>query len=268
MLHMSPVALGQLAATVDELLGGRLVLGLGTSHRPVIEGVHKRTFPESPLTAMRDVITILRSLLREGSVDHDGDELSASFAFQGFTPRPDIPIHVAALGPKMLQLAGELADGVILWLCDADYIRETVVPNVATGAERAGRDPAEIEIIPAVTCVVTDDPDASYARFRRTLVPYLSLPFYRSMLADAGFSDDLDRFDAGMAEGDTDTALAGVSEEMLDRLAGIGTAEHVRATLDRYRDAGATLPGVGPLGGGAGVVERTFASAAGHEVSA
>ncbi|MDX1619516.1 MAG: LLM class flavin-dependent oxidoreductase [Nitriliruptorales bacterium] len=267
MLHMSPVALGQLAASIDELVGGRLVLGLGTSHRPVIENVHGLEFPDSPLTAMRDTLTILRSMFTQGKAQHDGEVFSAAFRFQGFQPRPDIPLYVAALGPKMLQLAGELADGVILWLCGPDYIRDTVVPNVRKGAERAGRDPSEIEIVPAITCAVTDDDGGARARFKRSLVPYLSLPFYRSMLVDSGFDEDLERFDAGMSDGGVDEALDGVSSGLVDSLAGIGTAGRVLETLERYRDAGATLPAVGTLGGEQGLVERTLAAIAGREVT-
>lgn len=269
MLHMSPLALGQLAASVDELIDGRLVLGIGTSHRPVIEGWHGRPFPESPLTAMRDTLTILRALFTEGAVDHDGTLLSArGFRFNGFTPRADLPIWVAALGPKMLQLAGELADGVVLWLCDDAYIRDVVVPNVRAGAERAGRDPATVEIVPAITCAVTDDPEPAYAALRKQLVVYLSLPFYRSMLEDAGFGDDLRAFDAGMAAGDVEQAMAGMSTAMLDRLSGIGTPDRVAATIARYRDAGATLPGVGPLTApGAEDVEAVLRAAAGEDVA-
>jgi alkanesulfonate monooxygenase SsuD/methylene tetrahydromethanopterin reductase-like flavin-dependent oxidoreductase (luciferase family) len=247
MLQLSPVALAQLAASIDELIDNRLVLGIGTSHRPIVENWHGRAFPASPVSAMRDTVTILRALFTTGHVSHRGGELSAEFAFAGFTPRPDIPIHIAALGPRMLELAGELADGVILWLCDPDYIRDVVVPRVTAGAERAGRDPASIEIIPAVTCCVTDEPAVAYDAQRRALQPYLGLPFYRSMLTDAGFADELAAFDAAATAGDAAGMLAAASDRLIDRLAGIGSAEQVRATIARYRDAGATLPAVGPL---------------------
>ncbi len=270
MLHMSPVALGQLAATVDELIDGRLVLGVGTSHRPTIEGWHGRPFPDSPLTAMRETLTVLRSLFTTGSAELDGDYVQvAGFSFRGFTPRADLPIYVAALGPKMLQLAGELADGVMLWLCNADYIRQVVVPNVAEGARRAGRSPEELEIVPAITCALTDDPEPAYAALRRQLVTYLSLPFYRSMLSDSGFGDDLDAFDAGMAAGDVERAKAGMSAAMIDSLAAIGDADRIRSVLDEYAAAGATLPGVGPLAvEGTEGAERVLMAAVGRDTHA
>lgn len=248
MLQLSALALAHLAASLDELIGGRLVLGIGTSHRPVIEGWHGVEWPDSPLTAMRETITVLRSLFTTGEATYHGDHVDIEgFRFRGFTPRADLPIMVAALGPKMLQLAGELADGALLWLCSPAYIREVVVPNIREGAERAGRDPAEVAIVPAISCALTDDVDAARNVLRRMLVTYCSLPFYRSVLADSGFADDLERFDAGIRNGDVAAAQRGLSDAMLDELFGIGDAGAVRAAIRRYRDAGATMPGVGPV---------------------
>lgn len=242
------LSLGHQAATLDAALAGRLVLGLGTSHRPVIEGWHGLEFPDDPVAAMREIVVALRGLFREGGADVDGEHVRiGGFRFNRFQPRSDIPIHLAALGPRMLRLAGEVADGVVLWLCEPGYIADTVVPHIAEGAAQAGRDPSEIEIVPAVTCCVTDDPDAALTKMRRVLVTYLSLPFYRRMLRRAGFGEDLDRFDAGMDGGDVSEAMQGISDRLIHRLAGIGSPDEVRAKLSEYRQAGATLPAVGPL---------------------
>ncbi|MBW3665065.1 MAG: LLM class flavin-dependent oxidoreductase [Actinobacteria bacterium] len=244
----TPVALGQLAASIDELLDSRLVLGLGTSHRPIIEGVHGLEFPSSPLTAMREIIEALRQLFTTGSLSYEGEYVDiGGFGFMGFEPRADLPIHLAALGPKMLQLAGELADGVILWLCDPRYVREVVVPNVRQGAERAGRDPGDIEIIPAVASCLTDEPQAAYDAQRQALLPYLNLPFYRAMLEASGYTEELAAFDERFGAGDVDGAKAAMTTAMLDNLAGIGTVDVVRGKVEEYRAAGATLPAVGPF---------------------
>lgn len=261
----SVVTLAQRAVTLDELLGGRLVLGLGTSHRSVIEGWHGIDFPDEPLRAMREHVTALRQLFETGRLDADGEHVRSGFRFRGVTPREDLPIHLAALSPGMLRLAGELADGVMLWLCEPTYIREVVVPSIAEGAERAGRDPSEIEIIAALTCAVTDEPDAAIAAFRRVMVPYLGLPFYRRMLERAGFAEDLASFDHAASEGDP---RAAVPEGLVHALAAIGSAEEVRTQIDRYRDAGATLPGVGPLtADGTLSFESTLAAVAGRSLS-
>ena len=265
-LLQTPLSLAHQAATLDEIIGGRLVLGLGTSHRPVIEGWHGLKFPERPVAAMREIVGAVRSLFRDGTATVDGEYAKVGgFRFSRFRPRPDIPIHLSALSPAMLRLAGEVADGAMLWLTDPQYVRDTVVPSIAEGAAKAGRDPAEIAIIAAVSCAVTDDPQPAYATLRRTLVTYLSLPFYRAMLERSGFADDLGRFDAGIAAGDIDTAMAGVSEEMLQNLAGIGDAATVRAKIQEYRDAGVTMPAIGPITPeGTASFEEVLAVAAGR----
>jgi alkanesulfonate monooxygenase SsuD/methylene tetrahydromethanopterin reductase-like flavin-dependent oxidoreductase (luciferase family) len=266
---MSPLALGQQAASLDEVIGGRLTLGIGTSHRRVIEGWHRRPFPESPVTAMRETLTILRSLFQRGAAEMDGTEVAIGpFAFHGFEPRPDLRIHIAGLGPAMCRLAGELADGLVLWLCEPDYIERTVIPAVREGAESAGRDPAEIEIVAAITTALAGDPGPATARFRRSLIPYLSLPFYRRMFERAGFEDELARFDRGMEADDVDAALEGISDEMTASLSAIGDGTEITRVLDRYRRAGVTHPAVGPLSAeGTASPEQTLAAAIGRTVA-
>src|SRR5438093_897577 len=110
----TPVAMAQEAAVVHEATDGRFMLGLGVGHTMLIESWHGTAF-RKPLTAMREYLSILRRLFRDGGVEFGGEVFSAHFGFMGYRPSPDIKILVAALGPKMLRLAGELADGVVLW---------------------------------------------------------------------------------------------------------------------------------------------------------
>jgi alkanesulfonate monooxygenase SsuD/methylene tetrahydromethanopterin reductase-like flavin-dependent oxidoreductase (luciferase family) len=167
----------------------------------------------------------------------------------GYPPRPQLPIYIAALSPKMLQLAGEIAEGVMLWLCNPDYIRETVVPEVTKGRERAGKPLDGFDIVAAVPTAVTDDPDAARNAFRKDLIPYASLPFYRKMLERSGFGDDLAAFDEGMAAGDVPKAMAGLSDGLLASLAGIGSAGEARAKVNEYMEAGASSPCIGGIPG-------------------
>jgi alkanesulfonate monooxygenase SsuD/methylene tetrahydromethanopterin reductase-like flavin-dependent oxidoreductase (luciferase family) len=167
----------------------------------------------------------------------------------GYPPRPELPIYVAALSPNMLKLAGEIGDGVMLWLCAPDYIRDVVVPAVREGRERAGRSMDGFDIVAAVPSGLTDDRDAALASMRGELVTYASLPFYRSMLEGSGFGDEIAAFDQGMAAGDVEAAKEGLSERMLDSLTGIGDADAVRGAVERYRDAGALSPCVGGIPG-------------------
>ena len=167
----------------------------------------------------------------------------------GYEPRRDLPIYIAALSPNMLRLAGEIGDGVMLWLCNPDYIRDVVIPSVSEGRERAGKTMDGFDVVAAVPVGLTDDPDEARARQRKELVPYASLPFYRTMLERSGFGDELAAFDEGMAAQDMDRAMSGLSDRLLEALAGIGSADDVRAAVERYRGAGVTSPCIGAIPG-------------------
>jgi F420-dependent oxidoreductase-like protein len=176
----TPVAMAQTAATIDEYSGGRMVLGLGVSHRVTVENWYGAEIAK-PVTQMREYAQIVRAILR-GEEPPQGEFFRTQFRFMGYEPRPDIPIYVAALSPNMLRLAGEVADGVMLWLCNPDYIREVVVPAVTAGRERAGKSLEGFDVVAAVPVALTDDREAATATMRQDLTPYASLPFYRAML--------------------------------------------------------------------------------------
>jgi F420-dependent oxidoreductase-like protein len=243
----TPVAMAQAAATIDEFSGGRMVLGLGVSHQVTVENWYDAKISK-PVSQMREYTAIVRAILR-GEAPPEGDFFNARFRFMGYEPRADLPIYVAALSPNMLRLAGEIADGVMLWLCNPDYIRDVVVPAVTEGRERAGKALDGFDVVPAVPVALTDDPDAARATMRQDLIPYASLPFYRSMLERSGFADEIAAFDKGMQAGDVERAKAGLSDRLLGALAGIGSGEDVRAAVDRYREAGATSPCIGAIPG-------------------
>jgi F420-dependent oxidoreductase-like protein len=243
----TPVATAQAAATIDELSGGRMVLGLGVSHQVTVENWFDAEITK-PIAQMREYVGIVRAIMR-GEPPPEGRFFNTKFQFMGYAPRPDLPIYVAGLSPNMLRLAGEVGDGVMLWLCNPDYIRDVVVPAVAEGRERAGKGLDGFDLVAAVPVGLTEDPDDARARQRAELVPYASLPFYRAMLERSGFGDDLAAFDEGAAAGDMERATAGLSDQLLAALGGIGDADDVRAAVRRYLDAGTTSPCVGAIPG-------------------
>jgi F420-dependent oxidoreductase-like protein len=243
----TPVAMAQAAATIDEISGGRMVLGLGVSHQVTVENWFDARI-EKPVTQMREYVGIVRSILRS-ETPPEGEFFNTRFQFMGYEPRPELPVYVAALSPNMLRLAGEIADGVMLWLCNPGYIREVVVPEVTEGRQRAGKALDGFDVVAAVPVALTDDPDAARATMRQDLVTYASLPFYRAMLERSGFGDEIAAFDEGIQAGDLESAKAGLSDRMLGALAGIGPAEEVRATVERYREAGTISPCVGGVPG-------------------
>jgi alkanesulfonate monooxygenase SsuD/methylene tetrahydromethanopterin reductase-like flavin-dependent oxidoreductase (luciferase family) len=239
----TPVATAQSFATLDEFSGGRAVIGLGVSHRPVVEGWYGTSI-DKPLREMREYVGVVRAILR-GEDPPQGERFRSGFQFMGFEPRPDLPIYLGGLSPRMLRLAGKIADGAMLWLCNPDYIRDVVVPAVAEGREQAGKPLDGFDIVAAVPSAVTADPEEARSRLRQELIPYFSLPFYRKMLERSGYQDDVKGFDEGMSSGRPDAAAAAISDAFLGKLAAIGSHEEATESVRRYRKAGATSPCIG-----------------------
>ena len=244
----TPCSTAQTAATIDELSNGRMVIGLGVSHKVTVENWFDSEITK-PVTQMREYATIVRSMLL-GEQAPEGEFFNSTFQFMGYEARKDLPIYIGALSPNMLQLAGEIGDGVMLWLCGPEYIERVVVPEVTKGREKAGKTMDGFDVVAAVPVGLTDDPDAARDAMRGQLLTYASLPFYRKMLEASGWNDDIAAFDAGMADGDVDKAKAGLSDEMIDSLIGAGDADAVRDAVKRYQDAGTVSPCIGGLPGG------------------
>jgi alkanesulfonate monooxygenase SsuD/methylene tetrahydromethanopterin reductase-like flavin-dependent oxidoreductase (luciferase family) len=241
----TPASTAQSFATLDEFSGGRAVIGLGVSHRPVVEAWYGQTI-DKPLRETREYVAIVRAILR-GEDPPQGERFRSAFHFMGFEPRPDIPIYLAGLSPGMLRLAGEIAEGVVLWLCNPEYIREVVVPTVAEGRERAGKPLAGFDIVAAVPSAVTSDPEQAKASLRSELIPYFSLPFYRKMIELSGYGEDIAAFDRAMQESGPEAALTAISDRFLEELAAIGTVEQAAASVRRYAESGATSPCLGGI---------------------
>lgn len=227
----TPAATAQTAATVDEFSGGRMVLGIGVSHRVTVENWYGQEIGR-PVREMREYVGALRAMFAGEDPPH-GERFPTRFRFMGYEPRADIPVYVAALSPAMLRLAGEVADGVMLWLCTPSYIREVVVPEVAKGRERAGRPLEGFDVVAAVPSAVTAEPDEARDKLRGELVPYFNLPFYRAMIERSGFEEEVE--------------AAQASDRFIDTLAAIGSPEDVVAGVERYLDAGATSPCAGAI---------------------
>jgi alkanesulfonate monooxygenase SsuD/methylene tetrahydromethanopterin reductase-like flavin-dependent oxidoreductase (luciferase family) len=241
----TPVTMAQTAVTIDELSGGRLNLGLGVSHRPVVEGWYGQTI-DKPVAEMKEYVAIVRAIVR-GEDPPPGEKWRTGFHLVGVDPRPDVPIFGAALSPGMLRAVGEVCDGVVLWLCNPNYIRDVVVPEVTTGRERAGKGLEGFEIVPAVPAALVDDKAEAFGAMRRELLTYFSLPFYRAMIERSGFEADVAAFDEAAAKGDPEAMAAAISDDYLAMLTAVGDEEGVRAGVARYADAGATSPCVGPI---------------------
>src|SRR5437879_5891863 len=243
-----PTAMVQMAASLDELSGGRFILGIGISHKVTVEGMWGMRL-ESPVDAMREYLTIVRTSLRDGGCAFEGRFFTARWTYSA-PRRPELPVMISALHPRMLELAGELADGVILYMCSPAYIRDHVVPGISAGRAKVGKSLEGFEIVAAIDASLTSDRAAALDVYRKTVERYASLPFYRKVMDASGFKDELD--------------ANHVSEGMIDEIAGMGDQQKVRHAIQRYPEAGVTLPGVAPVDGHSGApgFEATLEAAA------
>jgi F420-dependent oxidoreductase-like protein len=176
-----PLAVVAQARTFYELAPGRLRLGIGTSHRPMIEGMYGIPMT-APLDYLREYLTVLRAALWEGQVDHQGRFFRVQATLPGTAP---VPLLIAALGKSAFQTAGELADGALSWMCPVPYLLQIGLPALQQGAKQAGRPvPPLVAHIPVA---FETDHLAVLAAARARLGNYGRLPFYRHMFAEAGY---------------------------------------------------------------------------------
>ena len=176
-----PLVMAQQAVTVDSLAPGRLRLGVGTSHRHAMENMYGLSM-SSPLAYLREYVEVMRQVLWEGRVDHQGKFFRVNTSF----PRTArIPLLVSALGEKAFRLAGEIADGAISWVCPVPYLLDKALPALRAGAQAHNRPvPPLVAHIPIA--MSTDETAVHEAAMSR-ISYYTKAPFYAHMFAEAGF---------------------------------------------------------------------------------
>jgi alkanesulfonate monooxygenase SsuD/methylene tetrahydromethanopterin reductase-like flavin-dependent oxidoreductase (luciferase family) len=192
-----PVLLGAGAVAIDELSGGRMILGLGVGPEPALRplGVVWR----DPRTALRDATTMVRRVF-------GGETLpGAPRPFRGAT-RP-IPIHLAALALETAELAGEAADGLMLYVAARDRYH-AAVRRMSRGAMNAGRRPGDITVTLLIPALVSDDAAGARDAARQFLANYVVMPHYNTFFRRSGFVDTIDRFDAALRGGSRQQAAA------------------------------------------------------------
>ena len=218
-----PQVMAQQALTVQAVSGGRFTLGIGLSHRPVVEGLWGLSF-ERPVRYLREYLEALLPMLRGQVVDHEGEVVTARTL--GPLEIPDAPppsVVVAALGPEMLRLAGSLADGTVTWMTGTKTVASHIVPTITQAA--AGRRPPRVVV--SLPVVVTSDAERARKRIDDALAIYPTLPSYRAMLDREGASSPSDVSlvgdDAGVLHG-------------LERLADAGATEFVASVIGDYEE--------------------------------
>jgi F420-dependent oxidoreductase-like protein len=177
-----PLVLAQQALSLYDIAPGRLRLGIGPSHKAIIEGIYG--LPQTtPLAHLREYMEVLRAALWEGKVDHHGHFYNVVVTL----PRTSqIPVLISTLGKKAFQLAGEIADGALSWMCPVPYLLRTGIPALCTAAAAVGRSAAP-PLVAHISVALTEDRRSVLAAGHQMLDFYAKLPFYAKMFADAGF---------------------------------------------------------------------------------
>ena len=232
------------AACVDHFSNGRFILGLGSSHKVQVEPEHGLEF-SGPIPRVRDTVDIVRRLLCDGAVtDYQGEAINiATFDLHFPTLRPEMPIYLAAVFPKMLEIAGAISQGVLLTWCTPEHAR-TASRHIAAGAARAGAVAGSVEV---ATLVSVSAPGADDGGMRRVAATYAGrFPRYRRLMAEAGFADEVEEVRRAWRSGDTALAERLVPEGLIDRMSLPTDVGARRERLAEYREAGLTLPIIAP----------------------
>lgn len=249
------------AATIDQLSGGRMILGIGSSGPQVSEGWHGVRFGRQ-LARTRDYVAVLRMALARERVEYKGETLEL--------PLPDgpgkalkltiapvqerIPIFIAAIGPKNTQLTGEIADGVIPTLFSPEHV-SVMRDELQKGVERAGGGKTldDVEIAPQVQVYVGEDVEAARDLMRPFIALYVGgmgsreQNFYNQLVCRYGFEDAAREIQDLYLEGRKDEAAAAIPAELIDAVSLCGPPDLVRERLAAYRDAGVGTLGVTPM---------------------
>jgi probable F420-dependent oxidoreductase len=234
----SPLTLAAEARDLDELSGGRFVLGLGNGTRRMIADWHGLD-PSAPAVRMEELVKVVRKLWRmhEGPVEHEGRFYRVNFRPTGeIAPPPRaVPIYTAGVNPRMIETAGRVADGLLGHpLFTTEYIDDVVLPAVHRGAEHAGRSAADVRIASLLFAAAAEDAAQARSEVAAQIAFYSSAKSYGPLLERIGFGTEAETIRAAFARRDLGAMVAAVPDRMIDALAVAGTAQDVRDGLRRY----------------------------------
>ncbi|MGA7704640.1 MAG: LLM class F420-dependent oxidoreductase [Solirubrobacteraceae bacterium] len=255
----SPAMTAMTAATIDQLSGGRMILGIGSSGPQVAEGWHGQRFAKQ-LQRTREYVAVVRKALARERLEFHGETLEL--------PLPDgpgkalkltiapvqehIPVYLAAIGPKNTALAGEIADGWIPTLFSPEHVSE-LRPLLQEGADRVGRSLDGFDIAPTVNVFVTDDLKAARDAMRPFIALYVGgmgsrkQNFYNNLVCRYGFEADAKVIQDLYLEGKREEAMAAIPDALIDMVSLCGPKDVVRERLAIYRDAGVGTLGITPI---------------------
>ena len=251
----SPAVLAATAEVISQVLPGRFVMGLGSSSQTIM-GQWNGIPLDKPLTRVRETAIVVRAMLTGAKTDFDLDTLYSKGYRQAPCESPP-PIYLAALRSKMIEMAAEVGDGVIFNLWPKGALPR-MMAHVKIGAERGGKSVEEIEVVNRAMVLVTDDKAMGRDIFRAAFGPYYATPVYNAFLAWAGYEDAAAQIREGWAARNREKTAAALSDEMVDEIAIIGTADEVRERIRSDAAGGVHTSIIAPLAGDPESAMRTF----------
>ena len=237
MQTRNPLLLAMAATSISQVAPGGFVLGLGTSTPLIIEDWHATPWGSSPLKLTRECVALVRRFLAGERVTTDAGRWRYRRAQLAARPAGRIPVYLAALNDRMLELAGEIADGVVLnfvTVADVAHAKRCV----AAGAARVGRDLGDFKFMVFFRATVTDDYEAVRERYQRELFTYVMAPVYQRMFAREGYGDACQEIQALWRGGERQRALDSIPPPLIRERTLIGTATEIGGRLQAYADAG------------------------------
>jgi probable F420-dependent oxidoreductase len=257
----TPLVHAMAALSLNQLTGGNFILGLGLSSPNIVKDWGGQPY-DKPITRMREHVEVLRQMLGGGKVDYEGKTLSAKKFRLGGELMGEVPIYLGALNEQMLRMTGALCDGVVL-----NMVPERALPQVLgavrAGAEAAGRDPAQLEVIARLHVVLSDDAGMARGLIRNVFGAYAATPGYNRCFEWIGFKEEAQRIRECFAKGDRPGVAAAVTDELCDAMAIVGDLTTARKRIRAYAEQGIDVCVLNPIaapGAIPGVIEQLASS--------
>ena len=251
----TPAVLAASINVIAQVLPGRFVMGFGSSSQTIM-GQWNGIPLDKPLTRVKETVVMVRSMLKGEKSDFDLETLYSKGYRQAPLDDPP-PLYMAALRPNMIEAAAEFGDGVIFNLWPKGALPK-MMEHVRIGAERAGKNWQDVEVVNRAMVLVTDDKERGRELFRAAFAPYYATPVYNAFLSWAGYEEAAKTIQEGWAAKDRSKTGGALTDEMIDEIAIIGDEEEVQARIQEDADGGVHTHIIAPMAATPEDVQRTF----------